>query len=54
MIKGKRILVAEKDDATREMILMRLHSRHHKVFEASKSSQALRFLDREVLDLILL
>jgi DNA-binding response OmpR family regulator len=54
MIKGKRILVAERDDATRELILMRLHSRHHKVFEASKSSQALRFLDREVLDLILL
>lgn len=52
--KGKRILVVEKDDATRELILMRLHSRHHKVFEASKSSQALRFLDREVLDLILL
>ncbi|MEI7751062.1 MAG: response regulator [Candidatus Omnitrophota bacterium] len=54
MIKGKRILVAEGDDATRELILMRLHSRHHKVFEASKSSQAVRFLDREVLDLILL
>jgi len=54
MIKGKRILVAERDDATRELILMRLHSRHHKVFEASKSSQAVRFLDREVLDLILL
>jgi DNA-binding response OmpR family regulator len=54
MIKGKRILVAEKDDATRELILMRLHSRHHKVFEASKSSQVLRFLEREVLDLILL
>ena len=52
--KGKRILVAEKDDATRELILMRLHSRHHKVFEAAKSNQALRFLDREVLDLILL
>ncbi len=52
--KGKRILVAEKDDATRELILMRLHSRHHKVFEASKSSQVLRFLDREVLDLILI
>ncbi len=54
MIKGKRILVAEKDEATRELILMRLHSRHHKVFEASKSSQVLRFLEREVLDLILL
>ena len=54
MIKGKRILVAEKDDATRELIVMRLHSRHHKVFEASKSSQVLRFLEREVLDLILL
>ena len=53
-MKGKRILVAEKDDATRELILMRLHSRHHKVFEASKSSQVLRFLDREVLDLVLL
>jgi DNA-binding response OmpR family regulator len=52
--KGKRILVAEKDDATRELILMRLRSRHHKVFEASKSSQVVRFLDREVLDLILL
>ncbi|MFA5168683.1 MAG: response regulator [Candidatus Omnitrophota bacterium] len=52
--KGKRILVAERDDTTRELILMRLHSRHHKVFEASKSSQVLRFLDREVLDLILL
>lgn len=52
--KGKRILVAEKDDATRELILMRLHSRHHKVFEAYKSSQVLRFLEREVLDLILL
>ncbi len=54
MTKGKRILVVEKDDATRELVLMRLHSRHHKVFEASKSTQALRFLDREVLDLILL
>ena len=53
-MKGKRILVAEKDDTTRELILMRLHSRHHKVFEASKSSQVLRFLDREVLDLVLL
>lgn len=52
--KGKRILVAEKNDATRELILMRLHSRHHKVFEAAKSNQVLRFLDREVLDLILL
>ena len=52
--KGKRILVAERDDATRELIMMRLHSRPHKVFEASKSSQAVRFLDREVLDLILL
>lgn len=52
--KGKRILVAEKDPVTRELILMRLHSRHHKVFEASKSSQVVRFLDREVLDLILL
>lgn len=52
--KGKRILVAEKDDAIRELILMRLHSRHHKVFEASKSSQVLRILDREMLDLILL
>ena len=54
MTKGKRILVVEGNDATRELILMRLHSRHHKVFEASKSSQAVRFLDREVLDLILL
>ncbi len=52
--KGKRILVAEKDDATRELILMRLHSRHHKIFEASTSSQVMRFLEREVLDLILL
>lgn len=54
MIKGKKILVAEKDDATRELIVMRLHSRHHKVFEASKSSQVVRFLEREVIDLILL
>ena len=54
MIKGKRILVAEKDDATRELIVMRLHSRHHKVFEASRSSQIVRFLEREVVDLILL
>lgn len=53
-IKGKRILVAEKDDATRELIVMRLHSRHHKVFEASRSSQVVRFLEREVVDLILL
>lgn len=54
MSKGKRILVAEKDDATRELILMRLHSRHHKIFEASTSSQVMRLLEREVLDLILL
>lgn len=54
MTRGKRILVAERDDATRELVAMRLHSRHHKVFEASKSSQVLRFLEREVLDLILL
>jgi diguanylate cyclase (GGDEF)-like protein len=54
MTRGKRILVAEKDDATRELIVMRLHSRHHKVLEASKSNQVLRFLEREVVDLILL
>lgn len=52
--KGKKILVVEKDDATRELIVMRLTARHHKVFETVKSKQALRFLERDVVDLILI
>lgn len=54
MTKGKRILVAEKEDAIRELIVMRLGSRHHKVFEATQSKQVLRLLEKEVVDLILL
>ncbi|HNX68230.1 MAG TPA: response regulator [Candidatus Omnitrophota bacterium] len=54
MTKGKRILVAEKDDAIRELVVMRLGARHHKVFEATQSKQVLRILEREVVDLILL
>jgi len=52
--KGKKILVAEKDNATRELIVMRLTARHHKVFEATKSRQALKLLERDVVDLILI
>lgn len=52
--KGKRILVAEKDAAVRELITTRLESRHHKIFLADKSAQALKILGREVIDLILL
>jgi diguanylate cyclase (GGDEF)-like protein len=52
--KGKRILVAEKDEAIRELVAMRLESRHHKVFQAAKSAQVLRFIEREAIDLIIL
>ncbi len=52
--KGKKILVVEKDDVTRELIVMRLSARHHKVFEATKSKQIMKILDRDVVDLILL
>lgn len=52
--KGRKILVAEKNDAIRELIVMRLSSRHHKVLEATKSKHVLRILEREVVDLILL
>jgi diguanylate cyclase (GGDEF)-like protein len=54
MLKGKRILVAESDGEVRELIAMRLESRHHKVFQAEKSVQAMRVLEREVVDLILI
>jgi len=54
MSKGKRILVAEREDDTRELIAMRLESRHHKVLQAGTSAQTLKFLEREVIDLILL
>ncbi|HQB93985.1 MAG TPA: response regulator, partial [Candidatus Omnitrophota bacterium] len=54
MSKGKRILVAEKDEAIRELVAMRLESRHHKVFQAAKSAQVLRFIEREAIDLIIL
>ncbi len=53
-IKGRKILVVEKDDAIRELIVMRLSARHHKVFEATKSKQIMRILERDVVDLILL
>lgn len=52
--KGKKILVVEKDDATRELIVMRLSARHHKVFEATKSKQIMKILEKDVVDLILL
>ncbi len=52
--KGKRILVADKEDEVRELIAMRLGARHHKVFEATQSKQVLKLLEKEVMDLILL
>ncbi len=52
--KGKKVLVVEKDAATRELIVMRLTARHHKVFEATKSKQIMRILEHDVMDLILL
>ena len=53
-VKGKKILVVEKDDAIRELIVMRLTARHHKVFEVTKSKQIMKVLERDVVDLILL
>lgn len=54
MPKTTRILVAEADDTTRGIIVMRLESRHHKVLQAEKSAQVLKILEREAVDLILL
>lgn len=53
-MKGKKILVAEKDDMTRELIAMRLTARHYRVFEATKSKQALKILERDVVDLMII
>lgn len=52
--RGKRILIAEKEDEVRELVVMRLGARHHKVFEATQSKQVLKLLEKEVMDLILL
>ncbi|MGI6241728.1 MAG: Response regulator PleD [Candidatus Omnitrophica bacterium ADurb.Bin292] len=54
MSKGKKILVIEKEEEARELMVMRLESRHHKVIQASSTPLAMRALEREVLDLILL
>ena len=54
MSETTKILVIEKDDSERELILTRLRARHYQVFEANESSGALKIIDREILDLILL
>ncbi len=54
MTNGKKIFLIEKDIATRELVLMRLAARHHKVHVETNSLQALKFLDKETPDLILL
>ncbi len=49
-----RILVVEKDETAREMIRMRLAARHYEVICQSRADAALKLLDRESFDLILI
>ncbi len=49
-----RILVAEKDTGLRALIATRLTARHYEVVEIVESEEALRILEREMVDLILL
>lgn len=54
MSAENRILVVEKDEVTREMIRMRLSSRHYDVSCAERADAALKLLERETFDLIIL
>ena len=49
-----RILVVEKDEVAREMIRMRLVSRHYQVDCADRADVAVKLLDRESYDLIVI
>ncbi len=49
-----KVLVVEKEDRVREMIQMRLSSRHYEVVCAERADIALKILDRESFDLIIL
>ncbi len=49
-----RILVVEKDEIARETIRMRLSSRHYEVTCAERADAALKLLERESFDLIIL
>ncbi len=49
-----RILIVEKDETTREMMRMRLASRHYEVMCCERADAALKLLDREAFDLILI
>ncbi len=49
-----RILVVEKDEVTREMIRMRLVSRHYQVDCSDRADIAVKLLDRESYDLIII
>lgn len=52
MSAENRILVVEKDETAREMIRMRLVSRHYDVVCADRADAAVKILDRESFDLI--
>jgi len=49
-----RILVVEKDELTRETIRMRLVSRHYDVVCAERADAAIKLLDRESFDLMIM
>lgn len=49
-----RILLAEKDSITRQLIVTRLEARHYNVLETESSEEALRFLETSEVDMILI
>ncbi len=53
-MSDNKILVVERDETTREMIRMRLASRHYDVTCADRAETAFKLLDRESFDLIVL
>ena len=54
MTSENRILVVEKDEVTREMIRMRLSSRHYDVVCSDRADTALKLLERESFDLLIM
>ena len=52
-LNSNRILVVEKDELTREMIRMRLVSRHYRVDCAERADIASKLLEKESFDLII-
>ena len=54
MSSENRILVVDPDETTRQMIQMRLGARHYEVVCADRADAALKILDRESFDLILI